>query len=140
MMTRKLRLFFGAGMLAAITLIAGGCNQQQDKGTQVAEGNKANASDDGKQDNGKDDKGGEDGHNLHGYWCAGHGVPEEMCSLCSADKAAEFKAKGDWCEVHDRAKSQCFKCDPKLYDRFAAMYKAKFGEDPPRPPESEFEK
>lgn len=84
--------------------------------------------------------GGEDGHSLHGYWCAEHGVPEEMCSLCSAEVAEKLKAKGDWCEIHDRAKSQCFKCDPSKYDRFAAMYRAKFGEEPPRPPESEFQK
>jgi len=74
------------------------------------------------------------------WWCAEHGVPEELCSLCSEHKAKEFKAKGDWCDLHDRAKSQCFKCDPSQYRRFAAMYQAKYGKEPPRPPEEEFKK
>jgi len=83
---------------------------------------------------------GEDEHALHGWWCTEHGVPEKECSLCSAAVAKEFKDKGDWCNLHDRAKSQCFICDPAKYERFVAMFKAKHGEDPPRPPASEFKK
>ena len=45
--------------------------------------------------------------------------------------AAECQKKGDWCEEHDRAKSQCFKCDPKLKEKFAAQYRAKYGKEPP---------
>ena len=42
-----------------------------------------------------------------------------------------FKDKGDWCKEHGRAKSQCFKCDPALKEKFAARYRAKFNADPP---------
>ena len=71
-------------------------------------------------------------HNYKGRdWCAGHGIPESKCSMCSTKVAAEFKKAGDWCDKHDRAKSQCFICDPSLKDKFAADYKAKFNEDPP---------
>ncbi len=68
-----------------------------------------------------------------GWWCAEHGIPEEECSLCLPAKTVqkEFKDKGDWCQEHDRAKSQCFRCDPTLTEKFAARYRAKFGEDPP---------
>jgi hypothetical protein len=76
------------------------------------------------------------------WWCQEHGVPEEKCSLClPAAKVKEmFKDKGDWCKIHNRAQSQCFKCDPSLYEGFEKMYIAKYNEKPKRPPESEFKK
>ena len=83
---------------------------------------------------------GKSGHNHGDWWCAEHGVPEEMCSLCSDVAAAKFKKAGDWCRIHDRAKSQCFKCEPSLYKKYEAMFEAKYGKKPPRPPESEFTK
>jgi hypothetical protein len=45
----------------------------------------------------------------------------------------ELKKKGDWCEKHEYCKSQCFGCDPKLRERYAAQYKAKYGKEPPEP-------
>ncbi len=75
-----------------------------------------------------------------GWWCEEHGVPEKMCSLCSSAVAAKCKKEGDWCKVHDRALSQCFKCDPSKYTKFEDMYVAKYGKKPPRPPEEEFQK
>src|SRR5437868_15317978 len=63
-----------------------------------------------------------------GWWCEEHGIPEEICSICMSEAAAKkkFKDKGDWCKLHDRAQSQCFKCDPALYEKnFVPMYVAK---------------
>jgi hypothetical protein len=74
-------------------------------------------------------------HDHSGWWCDEHGVPEAECSMCSGKVAAEFKKKGDWCEKHDRAKSQCFICDPSLKERYAAVYRAKYGKEPPEPKE-----
>jgi hypothetical protein len=76
------------------------------------------------------------------WWCAEHGVPEEICSICMSEAAAKkmFKDKGDWCELHDRAKSQCFKCDPAKFQKYEDMYVAKYGKKPERPPEDEFKK
>lgn len=71
------------------------------------------------------------GHDHAGWWCEEHGLPEEMCSLCSDRVAIKCKLKGDWCDKHDRAKSQCFKCDPKLKEKYAAMYRARYGKEPP---------
>ena len=51
--------------------------------------------------------------------------------MCDARVAAAFFAKGDWCEKHARAQSQCFICDPKLQKKFAAFYRAKEGKEPP---------
>jgi hypothetical protein len=65
------------------------------------------------------------------WWCDEHGVPEAECSACNAKVAAEFKKKGDWCDKHDRALSQCFICTPKARDRYAAVYRAKEGKEPP---------
>ncbi len=74
-----------------------------------------------------------EGHSHDGWWCPEHGVPEEVCALCSAELAADFKAKGDWCTEHDRPDSQCFTCHPEKAAEFAAQYEAKYGEQPPKP-------
>ncbi len=66
-----------------------------------------------------------------GWWCTEHGIPEEVCSMCSSKAAADFKAKGDWCADHNRAESQCFICDPKRAEKFTALYVAKYGTQPP---------
>jgi hypothetical protein len=82
------------------------------------------------------DEGGEhaDHHDEHGeWWCAEHGVPEEVCALCDTKLAAEFQEKGDWCEMHNRPDSQCFICHPELEAKFAAQYEAKYGKKPPKP-------
>ena len=68
-----------------------------------------------------------------GWWCATHGVPEEVCAQCNAKLAAEFQKKGDWCKEHDRPESQCFLCGPRRAEAFAAQYEAKFGKQPPKP-------
>lgn len=73
----------------------------------------------------------EEGHNLHGYWCVEHGVPEEICAQCDTKLAAEYQAKGDWCDEHSRPDSQCFIHHPELEEKFIAQYVAKFGEKPP---------
>jgi cobalt-zinc-cadmium efflux system membrane fusion protein len=54
-------------------------------------------------------------------WCAGHGVPESICTRCNASLIPEFKAKGDWCAEHDRPESQCVICNPELKAKFEAM-------------------
>ena len=66
-------------------------------------------------------------------WCVEHGVPEDICALCNAKVAAEYKKKGDWCKEHNRPESQCFLCNPKLEAKFAAEYEAKYGKKPPKP-------
>ena len=53
--------------------------------------------------------------------------------MCSPKVAKAFQDKGDWCKEHDRAKSQCFICDPGLKEKYAAAYKAKYGKEPPEP-------
>lgn len=74
------------------------------------------------------------GHHDHsGWWCNEHGVPEEVCGLCSSKLAAEFQKNGDWCADHDRPDSQCFQCHPELEAKFAAKYVAKYGKEPPKP-------
>lgn len=75
----------------------------------------------------------EAGHSHDGWWCDEHGVPEEVCALCDAKLAADFKAKGDWCKEHDRPDSQCFICHPDKEVEFAAQYEAKYGKKPPKP-------
>ena len=52
--------------------------------------------------------------------------------MCSRQgRQGVFKDKGDWCEKHDRAKSQCFICDPSLKEEFADKYRDKYGKEPP---------
>jgi cobalt-zinc-cadmium efflux system membrane fusion protein len=68
-----------------------------------------------------------------GWWCAEHGVPEEICGQCNSKLASEFQKKGDWCAEHDRPDSQCFACHPELEAQFAARYEARYGKKPPEP-------
>jgi hypothetical protein len=51
--------------------------------------------------------------------------------IVSRKGAGKCKKNGDWCQVHDRAKSQCFKAEPKLRQKRAGMYRAKYGTEPP---------
>jgi len=74
-----------------------------------------------------------DHHDHSGWWCNEHGVPEEVCGLCSSKLAAEFQKNGDWCADHNRPDSQCFTCHPELEAKFAAKYVAKYGKEPPKP-------
>ncbi len=123
MTTRAIRTWL-VGLLAPVVMAVVGCGQgapsPDGSATATQKGNKkgtetaANKADD---------------HS--GWWCAPHGIPEDECSMCSAKVAKACKAKGDWCDKHDRAKSQCFICDPSLREKFAAKYRAKFGQEPP---------
>ncbi|HEY4232051.1 MAG TPA: RND transporter [Lacipirellulaceae bacterium] len=73
-----------------------------------------------------------DGHAEDGWWCAEHGVPEEVCTRCNPKLVSDFKAKGDWCKEHDCPESQCFVCHPEKEAEFAALYEAKYGTQPPK--------
>jgi hypothetical protein len=70
-----------------------------------------------------------------GWWCSEHGIPEAQCSMCSAAAAKEFKENDDWCVEHNRAESQCFICDPTRAEKYAKLYEAKYGKQPPAIPE-----
>lgn len=118
-------LILTTSMLALATTFAVGCGQST---PQPQAEKHADVHDDHAEHAAATDKG---GHDHSEWWCGEHGVPEEMCSMCSAKVAADFQKKGDWCAEHDRAKSQCFICDPTLKETFAAQYRAKYGEEPP---------
>ncbi len=124
--------------VAAFVMSGTGCDKEKTPGQQ------AKAKTDSKEAQKGDDKKGDGKKELkgegHGWWCEDHGVPEENCSICTNEAAAKFKKAGDWCKIHDRAQSQCFKCDPGLYKKFEDMYVAKYNEKPKRPPEDEFKK
>lgn len=123
-LSKRIAMF---GLLLSVAVIATGCGQQasDDSSAQVSEASH--------EDHDAEAHG--DGHEHGGWWCTEHGVPEEECSLCSSKAATAFKAKGDWCEEHNRAESQCFKCDPARAKKFAKLYVAKFGKQPPKPEE-----
>ena len=124
-------------MFAVVALIAAGCSKDDNKGDQA----KSKDGQAEKKDNQVAKEDTKKGH--EGWWCEEHGVPEKDCSLCmsEADAKARFKDKGDWCQLHDRARSQCFKCEPSLWEKnFVPLYEVKYGKKPPRPPESEFQK
>jgi hypothetical protein len=127
-------------LAAGAALVVAGCGKTESQ-TEQASGKGGPAA--GKESPGQTQvaqAGAKKGEAGHGWWCAEHGVPEALCSLCSDALAARLKKEGDWCKEHDRAASQCFRCDPKRYEKFAAMYEARYGKTPPRPPESEFQK
>jgi hypothetical protein len=116
--------------LAAMSL--SGCGSSSDS---VAIPEQAGTHDDHDHEAGDHEGHADSGHDHSGWWCVEHGVPEEECALCDTRLVADFKAKGDWCDEHNRPESQCFTCEPQRFDRFAARYEAKFGEQPPKPTE-----
>jgi hypothetical protein len=119
------KLFLGSGalcsLLAVSLLVLGGCSKGDPKGDPKAGQTKATSTPVAAKK--------VDDHS--GWWCDEHGVPEEICGQCNAKYAAECKKKGDWCEKHDRPDSQCFICHPELKEKFAAVYRAKYGKEPP---------
>ena len=130
--------------LAAVAVVGSGCTKNEPAkpppgGPAKNKDHKDHGHKDEKESDGK--KTLAKGDTKHeGWWCQEHGIPEEICSLCSTDAAAKFKKAGDWCKIHDRAQSQCFKCDPGFYKKFEAMYVAKYNKKPEPPPKEEFEK
>lgn len=137
-MTSRLTRWAAALALALPLTLLGGCDKPAeptkekpgDKPGPVVKGDDKKS--DGNKEIAKDTK-------HEGWWCDEHGIPEAECSMCAPKVAAAFKAKGDWCDKHDRALSQCFICNPKLKEKFAAMYRAKYGKEPP-PTEDEEKK
>ena len=114
-MTFRNMLGLSAALLVAVSITA--CSKSTKNGAASgAAGEKAAAA----------------GHSHEGWWCAEHGVPEEVCALCDPTLVADFKAKGDWCEKHNRPDSQCFICHPEKEAEFVALYEAKFGTAPPK--------
>jgi cobalt-zinc-cadmium efflux system membrane fusion protein len=119
-------------LVVALGLVALGCGtdgKQEGSGDRPrAEGKKPGVHQVGEKGDAAAKKASE--HN--DWWCAEHGIPEHLCSMCNDKVAGECKEKGDWCKEHDRARSQCFKCNPKLKEKFAAMYRARYsGKEPP---------
>jgi len=45
-----------------------------------------------------------------GIKCEFHGIDADLCSRCNPELIPEFRAKGDWCEGHNMAESQCDLC------------------------------
>ena len=122
------------GVTLALLTLAIGCGQQSGNGGGGAPAATEESHEGHNHEAGEhaDDEQADAGHNLGGFWCSEHGVPEKECSICSSVVAAKFKEKGDWCEEHDRAESQCFKCDPSRAEKFVKLYVAKTGEQPPQ--------
>lgn len=124
----------GWGLVAAVALVVAGCGQTDTKSGQAKDGGKTSPvaakghSDDDGHDHGKKEEA-EDGG--HGWWCDYHGVLEAECSQCIPAVEKACKAKGDWCKEHNRAESQCFLCNPKLKEKYAGLYRAKYGKEPP---------
>ncbi len=62
-------------------------------------------------------------------WCAGHGVPESVCTRCNASLIARFKEARDWCEEHGLPESQCAACHPEVEAEWKKLDPAATQED-----------
>ncbi len=51
-------------------------------------------------------------------FCAGHGVPEAVCTQCRSDLEGVFRSEGDWCDEHGLPESQCVTCNPAALDAY----------------------
>ncbi|MDF1799268.1 MAG: efflux RND transporter periplasmic adaptor subunit [Planctomycetota bacterium] len=54
-------------------------------------------------------------------FCAGHGVPEAICTRCRDDLEPAFRAQNDWCAGHGLPESQCEACNPGVLDKWQPM-------------------
>jgi hypothetical protein len=72
-------------LFASITFLVAGCGKESDKGNQTE-------TKDGQAEK-KSAKDGEEkqAHDHSGWWCEEHGVPENLCSVCSNEAAAKCK-------------------------------------------------
>ncbi len=111
-------------LLAGFVVLLGGCGKPDQPDKKVDTGKPVAKKPETKHDD---------------WWCTEHGIPEDECSMCSKKVARECKDRGDWCDKHDRALSQCFLCNPRRKEFYAAKYRAKYGKEPP-PIEEEGEK
>lgn len=116
----KKNLFQSVALVAALAMLTG-CGKEAEPA---------------KVDKGPDKKAAEAKAPHSGWWCDEHGVPEKECSMCS--EAVFKKLKPDEvCKKHpDRAAAQCFICNPELWAKSAAVYKANTGKEPPEPTEN----
>lgn len=105
---------------AVLLLAAVGCGGTEDSSSESPETQTPGAADSGQHS---------------GWWCVEHGIPEDECAMCNTKLAAEYQAKGDWCEDHNRPDSLCFVCSPEKAEKYAALYEAKYGQEPPTPTE-----
>lgn len=123
--------------VAAFAVALGGCGQSDHEGNQAKDsGGKPKEKQGQVAANNKEKK----AHDHSKWWCDEHGVPESECSQCNSKIAAEFQKKGDWCDKHDRAMSQCFICNPRAKEKYAALYRTKYGKEPPPTEEEEKDK
>ena len=124
-------------LMAALGLVALGCGSTPTStpGKDTPQPNK-DAKDNQANKDAKDAKDkGTKAQDHSGWWCAEHGVPEAECSMCST-KVFKALKPDEICPKHpDRAKAQCFICNPDLWPKYVAVYKAKHGQDkePPEP-------
>jgi hypothetical protein len=54
------------------------------------------------------------GFKAKGDWCDLHNFPKSQCVACNPALGPAYKAKGDWCDLHNLPKSQCTVCTPSL--------------------------
>lgn len=131
-MTIRLRfpMLCGLAVIAATFTLAG-CSNSSTATTETTPVSEEHA------DHDHDEHGDHDhASHQHGeWWCGEHGVPEEECAQCDKSLVAEFKENGDWCEEHNRPDSQCFIDHPENFEKYAALYEAKFGKRPEMPTE-----
>ncbi len=129
----KLRIFntFVLSMVSIMALVVTGCTKPagdgSDSGTQSPEASEHVDPDHDASIN--------DDPTHGGWWCVEHGLPEDECAMCNTKLAAKLREKGDWCEEHQRPDSQCFICHPEKAEKYAALYEAKYGKQPPKPTE-----
>ncbi|MGE0432140.1 MAG: RND transporter [Planctomycetota bacterium] len=85
----------------------------------------------GSNDNSASDNKAATANDASEWWCIEHAVPEHLCGVCNAAYGAECKKKSDWCEEHGMPDSQCFAHHPELQEKFAMMYRNRYGAEPP---------
>ncbi|MCH7871838.1 MAG: efflux RND transporter periplasmic adaptor subunit [Planctomycetes bacterium] len=106
-----------AAFAIALSLTAGGCNEQRGQ-TELA-GSAAEEALTAASAPGPESSPVE--IDLSKGWCGGHGVPESVCTRCDSSLIPQFKAANDWCSGHELPETQCIQCNPEVKAKWEAL-------------------
>ncbi|MAG30400.1 MAG: efflux transporter periplasmic adaptor subunit [Deltaproteobacteria bacterium] len=94
-MNRKRAPWLACALAAGIVLLVTACEEQETPEAETAEAaQRAPAAADPSD------------------WCAGHGLPESMCTKCNPSLLDHYQSSGDWCAEHGYPESACPLCNP----------------------------
>ncbi|UCE58257.1 MAG: efflux RND transporter periplasmic adaptor subunit [Phycisphaerales bacterium] len=109
-MTTRKSIHTNTALTLAMLLITVGCRGEEPRNSETAAAGRPNTD----QPSSVGPESSAVNPTLDKGWCAGHGVPESVCTRCNSSLIPRFKEAGDWCNEHGLPESQCTACHPEI--------------------------